>query len=153
MPEATAIKPAAIKPEQPKPSNENWISYTEDGLVNFQKSVENKLASAGIQHDTVPSEQNELPIHVPIDGSTQTTEAKEGALDVPGTFQPDPVHLGHLFGFTGEEAPPRTEDVQRVRNEIEKRNRAAMVAKNNPTPRKGIVSNFVDWLHDKKKAA
>lgn len=153
MPEATAIKPAAIKPEQPGiPAKETWVTYNDQGQVDFQQSVRQNLANAGIQHDPVPTEQKELPIHVPVDGTT--FNANEGeSVDVPDTFKTNPDNLRHLVDFTGEGAPIRIGPASDLKQAKEERNTNVLNAKNNPTPSGGIVSNFVDWLHDKKKAA
>jgi hypothetical protein len=144
MPEATAqlINPAN---EQPIKIDDRLNQIRQSVGANADMAIGNK----GSTHNPVPFPEREIPIHVPT-GSAKTTHVseKKGYVAPPDTFQKPKSnlfnHMVHGEDWTG--------NADKMTEEMNRRNDLAMAAKNSPTPRKGIVSNFVDWLHDKKAA-
>lgn len=153
MPEATALKPTPLKPELQKPQTKenSWVTYNDQGQVDFQKSVQKKLAEVGITHDPIPIEQKELPIHVPRDGSTFTQQVKEGALEVPETFKPDSDNIRHFVDFSGQGAPVRTGDAGKIHEQKSRREWLKMQLRNSSDSKKGLIETFKDFFYDDDK--
>jgi len=155
MPEAHALKSAQPKNEQS--ISKEWVSYTDDGLADFQKSVANKLESAGVPHNVVPiSEyQPELPVHVP-DGKTVNTSKEEvhpvkgsyGEFETPFTPMSElSEHLAFADRLVRGEhhVIDASHRFNKQKEEKEqKRLEHANAPKNNS---KGPVKKIVDWLH------
>jgi len=160
MPEATAQKPAQIKNEPPV--SKKWVEYTEDGLVNFQKSVAKKLEIAGAPHNVVPIKEYipELPIHVPDGKTVNTTEQSKVATEksVPASFDSTPTTIfSPLKNFSGyldyadQVVTGRTHvvgDSSKFTDHKREKEEKRMEFKNQPTKDdRGRVKKIVDWLH------
>lgn len=144
MPEATAIKqPPKIQEKEGRP-DENGIVYRGQRETDFQKSVQDNLKQAGINHDPVPISQKELPIHVPTGNAKAIpVSEKEGYVAPPDTFQkPESSLLNHMI-----HGVDRTGEASEITKTISLRNDAAMRARNNPKQNKG----WLDWFYDYKK--
>lgn len=157
MPEATAIIPSPVKPEQSaEDSKETWVKYNDQGQIDFQKSVQQKLSAAGIQHNPVPVTERELPIHVP-DGSTVNTTLKD-IPQVSGAYGDAKTPLSGLSGLsehldyadqlvTGRshviDAAHRftTQKDEKEEKRLKEANRPKKISR-------GPIKKFVAWLHD-----
>ncbi|MBI2594016.1 hypothetical protein HYW44_05245 [Candidatus Daviesbacteria bacterium] len=149
MPEATAVKPIPVEPVKPNTApKESWVKYNDQDQADLQASVKNKLAQAGINHDPVPIEQRELPIHVPTGtGKTTSVSEKEGYVVPPDTFQnPGSNLLNHMI-----HGVDRTGTASEIVQHKEEKGDKLMKERNKAN--KGKISKFLDWFYEDKKAA